>query len=131
MLARCENPNHGDWFRYGERGIRVCDRWKVFSNFVADLGLPQFVGATIERRDNNGDYCPENCYWATRVAQARNRRSSGVISINGDSYSYEEFAELLGVPYNSLKTAVRRALATGVFSFRRKLTPNIDHLLRG
>jgi hypothetical protein len=71
MLARCRNPNNKRWKRYGGRGITVCERWLTFENFLADMGEKP-PGLTIERKDNDGNYEPGNCKWATTTDQNRN-----------------------------------------------------------
>lgn len=73
MLARCTNPKSHAYHNYGGRGISVCDRWMKFENFLQDMGAPP-PGLTIDRINNDGNYCKENCAWKTRLDQARNRR---------------------------------------------------------
>lgn len=88
MWQRCINPNHRSYKNYGGRGVAVCERWGSFINFYADMGDAP-AGCSLDRVNNDGDYEPENCRWATRKEQAQNRRGTklsdaDVAAIRGD-----------------------------------------------
>jgi hypothetical protein len=94
MKNRCHNPNEPTYTRYGARGIKVCDEWRndflVFYNWAVTDYKP---GLEIERKDNNGNYEPNNCTWATTRQQARNRRSSKILVAFGEQKTMAEWLE--------------------------------------
>lgn len=102
MHARCKLPTNPAFHHYGGRGIRVCERWKSFWQFVADMG-PRPDKYTIERIDNDGNYEPANCKWASRKEQQRNRRVCVFFTIEGVKYSLAELAEKSGLKGDTIK----------------------------
>jgi len=109
MRRRCLDENVADYPLYGGRGIRVCDTWlENFSAFYADMGPKPSRGHSLERVDNEGDYCPENCIWATLKQQARNKRNTVWVIWNGSTLSLAEAAERAGIPYKRAWKMMKR-----------------------
>ena len=96
MKQRCLNPKNPKFIIYGKRGISICDRWlNSFENFLEDMGIAP-SGYSIERINNNGNYEPKNCKWATNKEQSNNRRSNKFITHNGETLGICEWSKRLG-----------------------------------
>ena len=108
MIDRCTRETHTEWRNYGGRGISVCERWRVFSNFLADMGERPSMEYTIERIDNSKDYSPHNCRWATRKEQARNTRKNVTYNVDGEILCETDAAKVLGVTRDRMKRLARR-----------------------
>ena len=103
MIKRCTNPNHKFWSRYGGRGIRICDAWLRYENFIADMGEPP-PKYSIERKNNDGNYEPGNCIWVDQKTQRRNRSDSKFIVLRGKRMPVIEACERLGIPYRKVNS---------------------------
>jgi hypothetical protein len=120
MLNRCRNPKYKCFEHYGGRGITVCDSWKTFENFAADMGDKPSPKHSLDRIDNDGNYCPENCRWATPIEQHRNRRNTIIVQFNGQDHHIADLADAHGMDrkllHHRLKEgwSVERALAEPV-----------------
>ena len=109
MKSRCEDPRHNSYPSYGGRGITICERWKnSFQNFFDDMGEPPSDLHTLDRRDNNGNYEPGNCRWATPEEQANNRRNSVYITHDGRTQTLTQWAREYGVHPITLAGRLRR-----------------------
>jgi hypothetical protein len=125
MKARCSNPKIPNYDDYGGRGITVCERWRGrngFTNFLADMGPRPSRRHSIDRYpDNDGNYEPSNCRWATRSQQNRNLRTNHLLTFKGETKTITEWAEVIGVNKRTLmnriinyKWPVERALTEPV-----------------
>lgn len=101
MIRRCADPKNKDYRHYGGRGISVCEEWKDINRFISDMGFPN-AGMTIERINNDGNYCKENCRWATRFEQGQNRRNTLLIEHNGTVKTLREWSIIYGIPIQVL-----------------------------
>lgn len=97
MMRRCIDEDHPRYDSYGGRGIGVCDRWKILQNYIDDMWPRPGPGYSVDRIDNDGDYSPENCRWATNTDQQRNKRSTVLIRHNGEMKTATEWSEIYGI----------------------------------
>lgn len=129
MKQRCKNPNATTFPNYGGNDITICERWESFENFYADMGPKPSKSHTIDRYPNqNGNYEPNNCRWATPEEQARNRRSNRLVSFNGKTMCVASWSSETGINVKCLHMrlqagwSVERALTEPVQK-RSKTTP--------
>lgn len=110
MKRRCLDKNSKQWSDYGGRGITVCDRWMhSYATFVADMGDRPSPDYTLERKDNEAGYSPENCVWATRKHQQRNRRVKPImVTIEGRQYMVAELCDISGQTHHTIKARAKR-----------------------
>lgn len=122
MLARCNNPNRPRYKDYGARGIKVCEEWSGkngllhFHKWAMENGYSDEL--TIDRIDNNGNYCPQNCRWISRDAQGNNTRRNIYITLDGETHTLAEWCAIKGYLYtriyqriHSLNWSYERALS--------------------
>lgn len=107
MIQRCTNQKNNSFERYGGRGIGVCERWKSYENFYADMA-PRPDGMTLDRIDNEGGYTPENCRWASHEEQCRNKSTNRWIEWNGRKQCMHDWCLEVGVCESSLIYRKRR-----------------------
>jgi hypothetical protein len=116
MVSRCTNPSSPSFKHYGQRGITVCPRWlngegnlNGFECFLADMGERPSLDHSIDRIDNDGNYELNNCRWATRLEQARNRSTTNLHFYKGENRTLREWGEAYNIPYEVLRHRVSRA----------------------
>jgi hypothetical protein len=107
MKQRCLNPKNDRWKDYGGRGIKMCPEWISFYEFYADMG-ERPLGTSLERRDLNGPYDKDNCYWATPRQQQNNTRLNKKYDFRGESLTCPEIARRIGINKNTLRLRIFR-----------------------
>lgn len=108
--ARCINPKNRVYSRYGGRGIKMCNAWLTsFDAFLGDMGIAP-VGLSLDRIDNNGDYEPGNCRWATRAQQMANKENSRSVMYDGEWIGLRAYSGIRGVDYEKLRYRVRSGI---------------------
>lgn len=130
MRDRCNNTHRKHYKHYGGRGITICERWNSYEYFLEDMGRKPDRTYELERIDNNGNYCPENCRWATRTEQTRNTRATLFLEHNGRRLSMADWVEATGIGSGTIRRrivlgwSIDDALTRPVQSqFRRKTDP--------
>lgn len=131
IKQRCFNSNHKNYSRYKGRGITVCNEWKndflSFYNWSLKNGYKD--GLTIERINNDGNYCPENCRWSTRKEQANNTSRNRFIFYNGEIHTVSEWSKKFGIKYKILEYRINKKLPLEKCFYRGKLSNNgVDFL---
>ncbi len=123
MIQRCYNLNNRSYKRYGARGIKVCDRWlNSFENFFVDMGEKPSSEHSIDRIDNNGDYTPQNCRWATRKEQAQNTRRSRKLTFDGKTKTMSEWARQLKISRQCLQQRMKQGYSIkDAIDFKKKI----------
>lgn len=130
IRTRCNNPNSNRYGRYGGRGIKVCEEWNTdfltFRDWALSNGYRDDL--TIDRIDNDGNYCPENCRWVTLKEQARNTKRNVTVELSGEEKTLIEWCELYGINYKTVRDRllrgwdIKRALFEPVQTkFRKKV----------
>ena len=109
MHGRCNNPTYVGYGRYGGRGISVCEEWDEFINFYEwAMSHGYERGLSIDRVDNDGDYCPENCRWTDMLTQGNNRGNNRHVTYAGETHTLAEWSRLLDVDYHALRFRISR-----------------------
>lgn len=106
MKERCFNSKRKQYKNYGGRGITVCKEWLDFRNFYADMGPKSDKKSSLERIDNNKNYCKENCIWASRYTQNRNRTNNVYLTYNGEKKILTDIARETGVHAQTIKARI-------------------------
>ena len=110
MIERCYDSNSKMYKWYGERGITVCEKWKGTTGFIEFMNWSYSNGynddLSIDRINNNGNYCPENCRWVDKITQANNTRSNRLLEYNGEKHTVSEWARIVGIPNYTIEQRI-------------------------
>lgn len=126
MILRCYDPTNSGYERYGARGIRVCDRWrkgtprnKPHILFIRDMGPRPDNTYSLERKDNNGDYCPSNCKWATKTEQSRNTRTNRLLTFRGETKCIMDWSKEIGISRTTITSRLKKGWTVEMALTRR------------
>jgi len=127
IKSRCINPSDKSYSNYGGRGITVSDDWKnSFDQFYKDMGPRPSKLHSIDRIDNNGNYCKENCKWSTYEKQANNRRNSKLIEYNGQSLSFSQWSRVCGIGEATIRGRFNKNLSLEKIFYKGNLRHNYE-----
>jgi hypothetical protein len=126
MKQRCKNPKSPEYKNYGARGIKVCDRWEIFDNFLEDMGKRPGSEYSLERINGGKNYEPSNCKWATLKEQNNNTRRNVKLTHGGKTQTLTAWSEELGLPFYTLRQRYRygwsdERILTQPYQERRKV----------
>jgi hypothetical protein len=127
-MLRCYNKKLKEYKYYGARGISVCKRWHNINSFVEDMGLKP-KNLSLDRINNNGNYKPSNCRWATALQQMGNTRKSKKIKYNGVIYSLRQFSKLFNVTHHTIRYWQKKGMSYNEIA--TKFSKNQDFWRRG
>ena len=122
MCQRVRDKKQSNYKYYGGRGIKVCKRWLTFENFLEDMGKRP-ANRSLDRINNNKNYCKENCRWATLSEQARNKRTTKLISYQGEIKTLADWAESFNIKYDTLHDRLKKG-----WSIEKSLIPPLFYL---
>lgn len=108
MKNRCTSDTSPDYPKYGGRGVTVCDEWLKFDAFYEwSISHGYDDTLSIDRIDNDGNYCPDNCRWATKKQQENNKSTNSLIEYNGETHTIAEWADIKGINYETLRCRIK------------------------
>lgn len=116
MMARCRRQTHRQWTRYGGRGIKVCERWNSYNQFLKDMGRKPSNKHSLDRIDNNGSYEPSNCRWATWREQQQNRSTNRLITIGNRTLCLTQWAREFNIPITTFRRRFAKELIANAFA---------------
>lgn len=130
---RCYNKNNKSYKWYGEKGVKVCKEWidnpKLFENWALSNGYKDDL--TIDRIDENKDYCPENCRWVTNINNAKYKSTTSLIKVNEEVHSGRDWARILGVGPNLINIYIRKYGLENTIEFIKRFQANPDLKAKG
>ena len=112
MKTRCNNPKVKPYKNYGGRGITICDEWGKYDGFYKwAMSSGYQDNLTLDRIDSDGNYCPENCRWATQKEQQNNRRNNHLLTYNGETRTLKQWEEICGIDYTLIVHRLKRGMS--------------------